>query len=65
MDSYCHLREGLRTFSLSGILEVEILKEKARLVSEKELQEYFASAYGFFGGKADKVAEILLSGSAA
>lgn len=64
LDAYCHLREGLRSFSLSGILEVRKTKEKSMEIPEEELQEHFASAYGFFGGKADKTAEILLSGSA-
>ncbi len=64
LDSYCHLRLGLRSFALSGMLEVVISKEKSLAIPQQEMQDYFASAYGFFGGKADKVAKIKLTGSA-
>jgi predicted DNA-binding transcriptional regulator YafY len=64
LDSYCHLREGIRSFALSGVLDVAVSKEKSISISQAVLQEYFASAYGFFGGKADKVAKIKLTGSA-
>jgi proteasome accessory factor C len=65
LDSYSHLRAGLRSFALSGILEAVIAKEKSKIIPEQELKDYFASAYGFFGGKADKIAKIELTGSAA
>ena len=65
LDAYCHLRDDLRSFSLSGILEVHKSSEKTRVVPERDLQDHFASAYGIFGGKADKTADILLTGLAA
>jgi len=65
LDGYCHLRENLRSFALSGIREVRKSQDKSKEIPEEELQDHFASAYGIFGGRADKTAEILLTGIAA
>jgi proteasome accessory factor C len=37
------------------------LDEKARDIPEAELDAHFASSYGIFGGKADKVAVLLFT----
>ena len=50
MDAYCHLRKSLRTFSIDRV-------RKAR-----ELDEYLASSYGIFSGKANKTAVLRFSG---
>ncbi len=65
LDVFCHLREDFRIFSLDGILSVNLLDESAETVSQEAAEDYFASAYGIFGGKADKVAEVAFSGAAA
>jgi predicted DNA-binding transcriptional regulator YafY len=61
MDGYCHLREGLRTFSIDRVREAEELPEPARTVPDAELDEYFASSYGIFAGRANKTAVLRFS----
>jgi len=58
LDGWCHLREGLRSFSLDAILSAEILERKAKPVAEQTLDEVLASGYGIFSGKADKQARL-------
>jgi proteasome accessory factor C len=61
VDAYCHTRDGLRTFSIDRILEAHDLDEPSRAISDDALDEYFASSYGIFAGKADKVAVLRFS----
>jgi predicted DNA-binding transcriptional regulator YafY len=61
LDGWCHLRSGLRTFALDAISGVVALDEEALEVSDSELDEHFASAYGIFAGRADKSALLLFS----
>ena len=58
LDAYCHLREGLRSFALDGILTAVLTNIKAQEVSEKECQEHFAQSYGIFSGKATQRAKL-------
>lgn len=51
VDAWCHLREGLRSFSIDGIRLVEPTGKKAKEVSNKALEDYIASGYGIFGGE--------------
>lgn len=50
VDAWCHLREGLRSFSIDCIKTASVAGKKAREVSNKALEEYLASGYGIFGG---------------
>jgi predicted DNA-binding transcriptional regulator YafY len=61
MDAWCHLREGLRTFSIDRVRAAEELSEPARNIPDAELDEYFASAYGIFAGRANKSAVLRFS----
>lgn len=61
MDGYCHLREGLRTFSIDRVREAAELPEAARTIPDAELDEHFASAYGIFAGRANKTAVLRFS----
>ena len=54
LDGWCHLRKGLRSFSVDAIQSAEILDQKAKSVAENTLNEVLASGYGIFSGKADK-----------
>jgi predicted DNA-binding transcriptional regulator YafY len=58
LDGWCHLREGLRSFSLDAIRTADILERKAKPVAEQTLDEVLASSYGIFSGKADKRARL-------
>lgn len=62
LDSYCHLREGLRSFAVDGIREVEVLdKIKAIEITQTELQTFFTESYGIFSGKAIQKAKLKFS----
>jgi predicted DNA-binding transcriptional regulator YafY len=58
LDGWCHLRNGLRSFSMDRISKAELLTQKAKPVAEKTLNEVLASSYGIFSGKADKRAVL-------
>ncbi|MBL8384048.1 MAG: YafY family transcriptional regulator [Burkholderiales bacterium] len=58
VDAWCHLREGLRSFSVDAIRKAEVLPERARSVAEKDLKEALETSYGIFRGKATKVAQL-------
>jgi predicted DNA-binding transcriptional regulator YafY len=61
VDGYCELRKGLRTFSVDRVRSARELDEAADTVPDKELDEYFASSYGIFSGKANKTAVLRFS----
>jgi predicted DNA-binding transcriptional regulator YafY len=50
LDAWCHLRDGLRAFSVDAIEHAEILDKKAKDVSDKRLDEMLGSGYGVFSG---------------
>lgn len=50
LDAWCHMRDGLRGFSLDGIQSVQLLDKKAVDVSMKSLDQFLASSYGIFAG---------------
>ncbi len=53
LDAWCHLRKGLRAFSVDAIEHAVITTKPAKDVSEKRLNELLGSGYGIFSG--DKV----------
>lgn len=61
LDAWDDKRDALRSFSIDRILTATPLKEKALDVTETELDEHYGSAYGIFGGKADKVAVLVFT----
>lgn len=61
VDGYCHLRKGLRTFSVDRVQSARELEEVADAIPDKELDEYFATSYGIFAGKANKTAVLRFS----
>ena len=58
LDAYCHLREGLRSFSVDGIRSAVLTNTKAQEISDKECHEHFAESYGIFSGKATQRAKL-------
>ena len=50
LDAWCHLRDGLRAFSVDAIEHAEILDRRAKDVAEKRLDEVLGSGYGIFSG---------------
>ena len=58
LDAWCHLRNGVRSFSLDAIRRVKLTAERAQDVSEQELDEILGTGYGIFSGKEVKWAEL-------
>jgi predicted DNA-binding transcriptional regulator YafY len=58
LDAWDESRNALRSFSVDRILRATVPDDRALDVPEAELEEHYASAYGIFGGKADKVAVL-------
>lgn len=58
LDAWDEERNALRIFSVDRIVRATVLDAPAFDVAEKELDEHYASAYGIFGGKADKTAVL-------
>jgi len=65
LDAYCHLRDGLRTFSLERMADVCLLDVISDNVAEDELRLKLRSSYGIFSGLADKEAVLLFTGQRA
>jgi proteasome accessory factor C len=65
VDTWCHLREELRSFSLNRIVSAKKLKDKSKIIPRKVLNEHFTASFGIFSGKITETAEILFTGTAA
>jgi predicted DNA-binding transcriptional regulator YafY len=61
LDAWDHGRKALRIFAVDRITRAAELDEPAQEVEHADLDEHFASSYGIFGGKANKVAVLLFS----
>lgn len=61
VDAWCHLRKGLRSFAVDRVRNAQELAQPAEAISNQELDEHFASAYGIFAGRANKTAVLRFS----
>jgi predicted DNA-binding transcriptional regulator YafY len=52
LDAWCHLKKGLRSFSIDAIKMAEIIEIKADNINKAELDAELGSGYGIFAGKA-------------
>ena len=58
LDAYCHLRNGLRSFSVDAIRSARLLTEDAIAVTDEELKHIFESSYGIFNGPSRQIARL-------
>ncbi len=58
LDAWDEGKQALRCFAVDRILRATLLNERAIDVPDSDLDAYYASAYGIFGGPADKVAVL-------
>ncbi len=65
IDAFCHLRAGLRSFSLSQILSAQILEEPSIPVDRDESDRFFSESYGIFSGSPKHVAKLVFKGPVA
>lgn len=61
LDGWCHLRNGLRAFSVDSIQTAEILDRKARDVSHYKLDRELGAGYGIFSGQKLQWATLVFS----
>lgn len=50
LDTWCHLRDEVRSFGVDAIRRAEILEKKAKEVSAKTLDGVLGAGYGIFSG---------------
>ena len=58
LDAWDEGKDALRSFSIDRIRRATVVDERALDVPEAELDDHYATAYGIFGGKADKIAVL-------
>jgi predicted DNA-binding transcriptional regulator YafY len=51
LDAWCHLRDGLRKFSVDAISSPVLLDEKAKAVDMKAVERELDRGYGIFAGR--------------
>lgn len=65
LDAYCHLRNKLRSFKVSRILNAHSTDTTSKTIAKKERQEHYQSAYGIFSGQAKHIAVLQFYSDAA
>lgn len=65
LDAWCHLREGLRSFSMDCVQDAELRDGEALEIPDAELDEVLGSGYGIFSGREVQWAKLRFSPSAA
>lgn len=58
LDAWCHLRDGLRSFSVDAIDGAELLDEPCLEVDEATLDAAVSGGYGIFAGAAGQLARL-------
>jgi predicted DNA-binding transcriptional regulator YafY len=58
LDAWDEGKDALRSFSIERIRRATVLEKQALDVAESDLDEHYSTAYGIFGGKADKIAVL-------
>jgi proteasome accessory factor C len=61
LDAWDEGKDALRSFAIDRILRATVLDEPAIDVPDADLDTHYASAYGIFGGVADKLAVLRFS----
>ena len=51
LDAWCHLRNGLRSFSVDSIQHSEVLEKRAKEISHLSLDAMLGPGYGIFSGR--------------
>jgi predicted DNA-binding transcriptional regulator YafY len=61
LDAWDDGRDALRSFSVDRVSHATMLADRALDVPDQDLDTHYASAYGIFGGVADKLAVLRFS----
>lgn len=65
LDAWCHLRDGLRSFSIDRIEVLDIVDGAALALPDRMLDEHYATAYGIFSGEPTATAVLRFTERAA
>jgi predicted DNA-binding transcriptional regulator YafY len=58
VDAYCHLRDGLRSFSIDAIRTATLLEQDALELDDTVVSRFFDGSYGIFNGPSQQVAKL-------
>ena len=58
LDAWDDSRDALRSFATDRVLRATVLEDDALDVPDEQMDEHYTTAYGIFGGKADKMAVL-------
>jgi predicted DNA-binding transcriptional regulator YafY len=61
LDAWCHLRKGLRTFSVDAIAQAIVLSRRAREIKDTTLDDHLGAGFGIFSGRAAHTAVLRFS----
>ncbi len=61
IDAWCHLRGGVRSFSVDAIESAEIQAESAKDIDLEAMRKYLDAGYGIFAGPPKDWAELKFS----
>ncbi len=61
LDSWCHLRNGIRSFALEQIVDCAITSEDCQTVDKEVLRKHFSGSYGIFSGEHKYTARLKVS----
>ena len=59
--AWCHKADGLRMFALDAIEEAALMKDPAKVVSKKLVEELVGRDFGIYSGKNRKLAKLLFT----
>jgi predicted DNA-binding transcriptional regulator YafY len=65
LDAWCHLRDDLRSFAVDAIRDAVLKDDRAKDVSEAQLDEVLGSGYGIFAGREVQWAKLRFTPEAA
>jgi predicted DNA-binding transcriptional regulator YafY len=65
LDTYCHLRQGLRSFAVDAIQDAELRDTVSKEIPATQLDEYLSGGYGIFAGRELEWATLKFSPKAA
>lgn len=65
LDSWCHMRKGLRTFALECIATCRVTDDEFKKIPAAELDAHFQPTYGIFSGENKDEAVLLFTPSIA
>lgn len=64
LDTWCHLRNALRSFAVDAIEDAESAIAPYKRISDDELDESTRSGYGIFAGRKTQIARLLFTSRA-